>query len=152
MTKPRNMGVINIVCPTTMPVGVRNIPKKPNGPARENSTQTSKPTTTEGTLNSVWMTFINTLLPRKRRKCIKLPSGKQITEAKRQAIPEILKDSPAISITSGSRDIMSSRALVSACHISINCSYYSNMLFLGTGFVLAGAGNLVSALRAELPV
>ena len=26
------------------------------------------------------------------------------------------------------------------------------MLFLGTGFVLAGAGNLVSAVRAELPV
>lgn len=51
---------------------------------------------------------------------MRLASGRQMREAMRAEVTEIISDLPAISITSGSSDTMSSMALVRPCHISVN--------------------------------
>ncbi|GAI71720.1 unnamed protein product [marine sediment metagenome] len=48
------------------------------------------------------------------------PSGRQIRELRITEVAEIPSDLPAISITSGSSETISSIALIKACHISIN--------------------------------
>jgi hypothetical protein len=47
---------------------------------------------------------------------MKLPSGRQMTAARRVAVTEILSDRPAISITSGSKVTRSSKALIIPCN------------------------------------
>ena len=53
---------------------------------------------------------------------MRLPSGKQIMEARRAEVTEIISDLPAISITSGSKVTISSIALSSPSHNSVNIS------------------------------
>jgi len=51
---------------------------------------------------------------------MRLPSGRQIRAAMVAEVADILSDLPAISITSGSRDIINSIAFISPCHNSVN--------------------------------
>jgi hypothetical protein len=66
------------------------------------------------------MTFIKIRLPGKWWKCIRLAIGMQIREASRAEVTEMISDLPAISITSGSSEAISSIALIKPCHISVN--------------------------------
>ena len=61
---------------------------------------------------------------------MRLASGRQIIDARRAEVTEIDKDFPAISMTSGSSDIMSSMAFVKPCHISVNLRLPVSRIYL----------------------
>ena len=54
------------------------------------------------------------------KRMVSWSPASRLLEARRAEVTEIISDLPAISITSGSSDTMSSMALVKPCHISVN--------------------------------
>ena len=78
--------------------------------------------------------LIRSLLPGKWEKWMRPPSGREIKAARLQEVAEIASDLPAISITSGSKDMISWMALVSPSQSSVNQPTTTGFLgFLATG-------------------
>jgi len=114
------MGVMSIVWPITMPVGVKRRSRLPSGPDLDRSRKTKRPTVTVGRLKRVWIAFIKPLLPRNCRDSIIPPRGMQIRDAKKAELKEMDRDRTVIPITSGLRVTMSSIALRNPAAISSN--------------------------------
>jgi len=70
---------------------------------------------------------------------MRLPNGRQIKEAILQEVAAIASDLPLASMTSGSKVMISSRALTNPCHNSSNV-LQPNMYFLRYRFI-SGAGS-----------
>ena len=102
-----------------MAAGVNSSPKTPNGPERDKSRYTIKPTTTGGKPIRAFKVAITKRRWRNRRMANHVPKGRATAEAITKALKLTCKDLTVISIRSASRDHISRNASAIPAHISL---------------------------------
>ncbi|MEN8208713.1 MAG: hypothetical protein ABFR50_05610 [Candidatus Fermentibacteria bacterium] len=114
MVNPVMMGAIRRTSPSTIAPGENSIPRLPSGPALEMNRKTSMPTSTVGTLYNVWIIVRRSLLPLNRLKCSRQAAGMKISDAIRVAEIDMMRVRNAIENTTGSPEMIISRAIRTA--------------------------------------
>ena len=103
-------GTTRMLCATTMAVGVKRMPRLPNGPDRLSSRYTSSPTTTEGSASNVLTPHTATRWPGKRATASQLPSARPNNAPTAQAVRLTRKDSATMPARRASNCVISCQA------------------------------------------
>jgi hypothetical protein len=121
------IGVTSTASPMIMPDGVNSNPKKPNGPALDNNRNKIKPKPTVGIPSNVLKMFFTRNRPRKLFKLNVIAIGSPHRVATNVAVPDTYSERKVISMTLGSPEKMSCKALINPSNISFKGHSFAGM-------------------------